>query len=93
MLNTPYDISPDTQISIEFLAMNNEHLIISQLEIIEPYEIKDTNVLGKKNLIFKEIFYVKNFKIFLFFFRYLKKSFLLLLLISVRIILQKMILL
>jgi len=58
-LNTPYDITPETQINIDFLAMNNEHISVSLLDIIEPYEISDCNKIGKKNLIFKEVFYVR----------------------------------
>lgn len=59
ILNVPYDINPETQISIDFLAINSEHINVSNLEILEPYEISDSNKLGKKNLIFKEIFYVR----------------------------------
>jgi hypothetical protein len=34
------------------------------LDSIDPFEIKDTNKIGKKNLIFKEIFYVRKTKLF-----------------------------
>jgi hypothetical protein len=42
--------------------MNSEHLSLSLLEIIEPYEIKETTKIAKTNLVFKEIFYVRKEK-------------------------------
>jgi hypothetical protein len=44
---------------MDFLVINCEHLSVSLLEIIEPYEIKESSTIGRKNLIFKEIFYVR----------------------------------
>jgi len=57
-MKTPNDIS-EFPLNAEILTCSPDSIIISNIEMINPYEINDSVIIDKKYTIFKEICYVK----------------------------------
>lgn len=57
-MKAPYDINQGI-LFFEILSSNVNDLEFHLIDMVNPYEINDDVKLDKKNMIFKEIFYVR----------------------------------
>lgn len=57
-MKAPYDIIQGI-LFFEILSSNVNDLEFHLIDMVNPYEINDDVKLDKKNMIFKEIFYVR----------------------------------
>jgi hypothetical protein len=54
----PYDVN-EFSINTEILGCCVDNIIISNIELVNPYDISETITMDKKFIVFKEIFFVK----------------------------------
>lgn len=56
--NSPFFVQ-ETSMELDIISDSPDHITVENIEHFPPFEVKDTCIIGRHNIIFKEFIYVR----------------------------------